>query len=162
MTTLYIIRHGIAAEHGTYKSDRDRPLTGKGRQRTRQVAGQLAERIHVALILTSPLVRAQQTAEILLEAGVGDRLAVSNHLAPDGDFQEWLSWLDQWSGEALAIVGHQPDLGQWAERLLWGEAKGCLEVKKASVLATRQEAPRSTRQGERRDESRASRSAPAK
>ncbi|MGF1514827.1 MAG: phosphohistidine phosphatase SixA [Elainellaceae cyanobacterium] len=134
MTTLYIIRHGIAAERGTYENDGDRPLTDRGRDRTRQVAERLAEKLHVALILASPLVRARQTAEILQAAGVGDRLEVSHHLAPDGDFQQWLGWLAQWRGETLAIVGHQPDLGDWAERLLWGSSSGRLEVKKASVL----------------------------
>lgn len=134
MTTLYIIRHGIAADPAVYANDGDRPLTDKGRQRTRQVAERLAQKIHVALILTSPLVRAQQTGEILRQAGVGDRLQVSEYLSPGGDFRQWLGWLAQWSGETLAIVGHQPDLGTWAERLLWGDVRGCLEVKKASVL----------------------------
>ncbi|MGF1535212.1 MAG: phosphohistidine phosphatase SixA [Elainellaceae cyanobacterium] len=134
MTTLYIIRHGIAAEPGAYASDGDRPLTDKGRHRTQQVAERLAKKVHVALISTSPLVRAQQTAEILLETGVGDRLQISEYLSPGGDFHQWLDWLAQWSGETLAIVGHQPDLGIWAERLLWGDVRGCLEVKKASVL----------------------------
>ncbi|MGB3613435.1 MAG: phosphohistidine phosphatase SixA [Elainellaceae cyanobacterium] len=135
MTTLYIIRHGIAAERGAYPSDGDRPLTEKGQQRTRQVAERLAEKMHVELILTSPLTRAQQTAEILLEAGVGDRLQVSADLAPEGELQQWLSWLSAWPGEAIAIVGHQPNLSAWAEALLWGQVRGGLEVKKASVLA---------------------------
>ncbi|MEO0406454.1 MAG: phosphohistidine phosphatase SixA [Cyanobacteria bacterium P01_A01_bin.135] len=133
MITLYLIRHGIAAERGTYANDGERPLTAKGRQRTRRVAERLAQTIQVELILTSPLVRAQQTAEILGEAGLGE-VAVSEHLAPDGDFHQWLGWLAGWRGEALAMVGHEPNLSEWAERLLWGQCRGCLAVKKAGVL----------------------------
>ena len=137
MTTLYLIRHGIAAERGTYANDDDRPLTEKGQRRTRLVAERLAEMIQVELILTSPLVRARQTAEILRDRGVGDRLEVSPPLAPGGSLQDWLLWLGQWHGGPLALVGHQPDLGNWAELLLWGRPHQRLEVKKAGVLGLR-------------------------
>lgn len=59
-------------------------------------------------------------------------------LAPGGDVEALVSW---WSGsrpvqtdEAIAIVGHQPDLGQWAEWLLWGQTMEKLIVKKAGVI----------------------------
>jgi phosphohistidine phosphatase len=60
-------------------------------------------------------------------------------LAPAGDIQTWLSWLEQWrqtdSGTlVLALVGHQPNLGQWAEILVWGEARDGIALKKAGVV----------------------------
>jgi phosphohistidine phosphatase len=83
------------------------------------------------------LVRARQTAEILLAAGLSPRLEVASTLAPGGSFSQWLTWLDEWrqaGHESLALVGHQPDLSQWAELLLWGEARSALILKKAGII----------------------------
>jgi phosphohistidine phosphatase len=139
---LYLIRHGIAAERGTYANDDERPLTEEGIRKTKQVAKRLYELdIRFDLILTSPLVRARQTAEILQTIGLAKRLEESAHLAPGGSLEAWLEWLEQWrsnggsnNGTQLAIVGHEPDLGEWAERLVWGEARQNLVVKKAGVI----------------------------
>lgn len=138
-TTLYIIRHGIAADRQAYASDADRPLTDKGQRKTRKIAKQLKQfDIRFDLIQTSPLLRARQTAKILQDVGLGKTLEPSSHLAPEGSIHAWVDWLDTWrNGEdpqTLAIVGHQPNLGNWAEMLLWGNAKDSLEVKKASVI----------------------------
>jgi len=89
------------------------------------------------LIVTSPLVRAYQTAEILQRAGLGKTLEIVDYLAPGGDLSAWLAWLATWDpGEhqRLALVGHQPDLGQWAELLVWGQIQDCLVVKKAGII----------------------------
>ncbi|MEB3356001.1 MAG: phosphohistidine phosphatase SixA [Synechococcales bacterium] len=138
MPTLYLIRHGIAAERGTYPNDGDRPLTDEGQRKTRQVAKRLQElELRFDLILSSPLLRARQTAEILQDVGLGDRLELTADLAPDGDFDHWLHWLlDQPDRQnlTLALVGHQPDLGNWTERLVWGEVGDRLVLKKAGVV----------------------------
>jgi phosphohistidine phosphatase len=138
---LYIIRHGLAGEHGTYANDAERPLTEEGRQKTRQVAKRLREfDLHFDLILTSPLVRAQQTAEILKDVGLTAQLEQADYLAPGGAIALWVDWLASWQpskNASLAIVGHEPDLSSWAEHLLWGEVKGVLELKKAGVIGLR-------------------------
>lgn len=135
---LYLIRHGIAAERGTYANDDERPLTDEGIRKTKRVAKRLYELdIRFDLILTSPLVRARQTAEILQSLRLSKQLERSVYLAPEGDFDGWLEWLQSWQqegGKQLAIVGHEPDLGEWAERLVWGEIKHHLVVKKAGVI----------------------------
>ncbi|MGF1497150.1 MAG: phosphohistidine phosphatase SixA [Elainellaceae cyanobacterium] len=138
MITLYLIRHGIAAERGTYANDGDRPLTDEGQHKTRRVAKRLRElELSFHLILSSPLVRARQTAEILQDVGLGDRLETTADLAPDGGLDHWLAWLtktpEYWDG-TLALVGHQPDLGNWAEQLVWGEARERVVLKKAGVI----------------------------
>ncbi|MBD1996428.1 phosphohistidine phosphatase SixA [Leptolyngbya sp. FACHB-541] len=136
-TELYLIRHGIAAERGTYQEDSDRPLTEVGRHKTTKVAERLYELgVRFDLILTSPLVRTKQTAKILQSVGLSDRLEESDDLAPEGDFAHWLTWLNQWQagGARLALVGHQPDLGDWAETLIWGESKQQVVLKKAGVI----------------------------
>ena len=137
MTELYLIRHGIAAERGTYDQDGDRPLTEVGIHKTRAIAKRLRSlNLEFDLILTSPLVRAQQTAHLLQAEGLGDRLEVSPTLAPDGSLQDWLTWFEQHRSQftTLALVGHEPDLSRWAEQLLWGQAQDKLILKKAGVI----------------------------
>ena len=136
--TLYLIRHGIATKRHQDLADEQRPLTSQGRLKTQQVAQRLCQLdLHFDLILTSPLVRARQTAEILQAAGLSTQVNLSSTLAPLGDFNQWLRWLNSWQdsgGNSLALVGHQPDLSQWAERLVWGQPKEVLELKKAGVM----------------------------
>ncbi|MEP0913457.1 phosphohistidine phosphatase SixA [Leptolyngbya sp. GB1-A1] len=141
---LYIVRHGLAGEHGSYANDNERPLTEEGIRKTRKVAKRLKELgLQFDLILTSPLVRAKQTAEILQSIGLGKSLEESTELAPQGDFQQWVNWLQQWQqekgqqekqGKCLAIVGHEPGLSEWAQQLIWGEARQQIVLKKAGVI----------------------------
>ena len=140
---LYIIRHGLAGEHGTYANDHDRPLTTEGQTKTKAVAKRLHELgIWFDRMQTSPLVRAQQTAEILQSAGLGKDLEICADLAPGGSFDTWVDELEQWkqahkpgkNGMQLAIVGHEPGLSEWAERLLWGSVRHQLILKKAGVI----------------------------
>lgn len=136
---LYLIRHGIALERGILERDEERPLTDKGREKTAQVARSLAQQsLRFEGIFYSPLVRARQTAEILQAQSLGDRLIQSDALAPDGDIDRWFEQVtqgDKLSEESrFALVGHQPDLGRWAEILVWGKAQDKIILKKAGVI----------------------------
>lgn len=88
----------------------------------------------IDLILTSPFLRARQTAEILLAEGLSDRLQESLPLAPGGDLHQWMTWAQTCPETTLALVGHEPDLGEWVEQLVWGEPRQRLVVKKAGIL----------------------------
>ena len=139
---VYLIRHGIAADREAYTNDGERPLTDKGYQKTEKVARRLWEiGLRFDLILTSPLIRACQTAEILQNVGLSEKIEEFAPLAPDGDIQAWVSWWFQWRYNShrscLALVGHQPNLGNWAETLVWGNAPGKLVVKKAGVIGVK-------------------------
>jgi phosphohistidine phosphatase len=81
-------------------------------------------------------VRSRQTAEILRTSGLSSEVEESTYLAPGGDINAWLKSLEQRHQlpETLALVGHQPDLGQWAEILIWGEARDKLLLKKAGII----------------------------
>lgn len=136
---LYLIRHGIAEEHQPGLKDEARSLTQEGRQKTAKVAQRLIKLgFKFDLILTSPLVRAQQTAEILMAAGLSSQLETSDYLCFEGDLQWWLrDWLEPRKypqNTQLALVGHEPCLTNWAEILLWGEAKEQLVLKKAGMI----------------------------
>lgn len=133
---VYLVRHAIAAERGPeYPDDRDRPLTHQGAARFRKAAkGLVALDIRIERILTSPLVRARQTAEILGEAFPKASTIEVEALAPGGTYRGVLSALgEQRDSHHLALVGHEPDMGDIAARLLG--ARGTLEFKKGAVCA---------------------------
>jgi phosphohistidine phosphatase len=136
---LYLIRHGIAGDRADYTTDEERPLTNQGRQKTQKVAQRLYDiGVRFNLILTSPLVRAYQTAEILQKVGLSPQIEKFPALAPAGDLQNCLDWWLK-SGynteeSCLALVGHQPDLGNWAETLVWESSGEKLVLKKAGIL----------------------------
>jgi len=132
---VYLIRHGIAAERGTYEDDDARPLVAKGIEKTTAIAKRLLKiGISFDIILTSPLVRAQETAAILLSEGLSDRLEEFPPLAPAGNIRDWLDWCQKHNYEKIALVGHEPDLGNWTEILVWGEAKNRIILKKAGII----------------------------
>ncbi|MGB3262614.1 MAG: phosphohistidine phosphatase SixA [Microcoleus sp.] len=135
---LYLFRHGIAAEPEEYDTDSERPLTKQGDRKTRKIAQRLYDlEIQFDLILASPLLRAQQTAQILLSVGLSSKITESAALAPSGDIGDWLKWYKQWQetgSRSLVLVGHQPDLGNWAETLVWGRSQDALILKKAGII----------------------------
>ncbi|MDJ0554492.1 MAG: phosphohistidine phosphatase SixA [Microcoleaceae cyanobacterium MO_207.B10] len=137
-TNIYLIRHGIAADAENYPTDEERPLTTQGDRKTHKVAQQLKKLgLHFNLILSSPLVRARQTAKILQANHLSSQVEEFLPLAPGGDIDIWLKWIKTWQQKGtreLALVGHQPDLANWAEILLWGEARQVLILKKAGVI----------------------------
>ncbi|MEB3341530.1 phosphohistidine phosphatase SixA [Okeania sp.] len=137
-TNIYFIRHGIAAGREDCPTDAERPLTEIGDRKTHKIAQKLNQLgLHFHLILTSPLVRANQTAKILQAHKLSPKVEEFSPLAPDGDINLWLQWLETWppqKNRELALVGHQPDLANWAEILIWGETREVLILKKAGVI----------------------------
>jgi phosphohistidine phosphatase len=126
---LYLIRHGIAQERNPNIKDEERELTAEGQQKTRKVAKRLQDLgLRFEVILTSPLVRSRQTAEILLSCSLSSQIEECSYLSPNGNIQDWLKELKQKQMFAtdtkFAMIGHQPDLGEWAEILLWGKTRG--------------------------------------
>ncbi len=118
---LYLIRHGIAEERGDdWPDDTKRPLTDEGKSSLRK-EGRGLVRLGVVFdtMLTSPLVRAKQTAEILANE-FNDRpaLVTVDSLAPNASFQSILADLEKHGRKTrIALVGHEPDLGELAARL---------------------------------------------
>lgn len=133
---LYLIRHGEAIERCAEVREEDRWLTPKGRDGFRENARRLSKRGEIpAVIATSPLVRAVQTADILAEIpDFQGELRVSRELAP-GFGVEGLFRLAAACGmpRSLAVVGHEPDLGEVLGRLL-GRG-GALPLKKGAIVA---------------------------
>ena len=133
--SLYLVRHGVAAEQGpAYPNDDDRPLTSDGVERLRvQVAGLLELDVRLDRIVTSPLVRAKQTAETLA-AGLGCAapLVTVDALRPGGRFDALMAALARLEdARSIALVGHMPSIGEIAAKLVG--AKEPLAFKKGSV-----------------------------
>lgn len=139
-TEVYLFRHGIAAERGTYADDSQRPLVQKGRVKTAAIAQRLKDwGLQFDQMLTSPFVRAWQTAEILQAAGLAQQVTFFEPLAPGGQLQTWLAWLAAQPGDlnTLVLVGHEPDLSDWGERLVNGQVSNRWVLKKAGIVGLR-------------------------
>jgi phosphohistidine phosphatase len=135
---LYLVRHAIAAERGPkYPDDRLRPLTPEGVERFRDAVKGLAQfDVTLDLVLTSPLVRARETAT-LLASGLKPKPALVEveALAPGGRHAAIVEAIKTHAKQhrRLALVGHEPDLGEFAARLLG--ARGSVEFKKGAICA---------------------------
>jgi phosphohistidine phosphatase len=119
---LYLVRHAIAEERGdNWPDDTKRPLSDEGRVRmAKQVAGLEALEVRIEEVLTSPLVRTRQTAEILAQ-GLSSRPKVTEFpaLAPGHSAKEMLSALKDYGRRSrLAMVGHEPGLGDLIAALI--------------------------------------------
>jgi phosphohistidine phosphatase len=133
--SLYLVRHGLAAERGAaWPDDTKRPLVPRGIQRLRKEAAALKVLATTFdTILTSPLTRAKQTADVLA-AGLSPHppVHIIQSLAPGGSYAAFLADLDKHAKRShIACVGHEPDLGQFAARLVG--VKGAIEFKKGAI-----------------------------
>jgi len=135
MIELYVVRHGIAVEEGPGGPDAVRPLSSKGRRRFQKAArafGDLGRKLD--LVLTSPLVRAVQTAEILAGAAEPREVAVLEELAPGVGIAQLLEALAKRMGKSktVALVGHEPQLSSVLSALS-GVSQEELDLKKGAI-----------------------------
>ena len=133
---FYILRHGDAVEHGDprYKEN-ERPLTPKGIQRTKQLAHALREmEIQFDAMLSSPLTRARETAEIVAR-GLPGKLELTDTLAPTGSMQKLVDRINtiRPAPESVLVVGHEPYLSGLISLLCTGGAGLPLKFKKGAL-----------------------------
>ena len=134
---LYIVRHAIAADRGDeWPDDTKRPLTTRGINRFKDGLGGLKWlEVSIDEIFSSPLVRAKQTAD-LLSAGVPGTPPVKllDALAPGHTPSVVMAQLAKAAKrQRIALVGHEPDLGEWVSYCLSGQPRGAIELKKAGA-----------------------------
>jgi len=132
---IYILRHGIAVDRGTpgYKKDGDRPLTEDGIEKIRQVAeAMLAMELKFDLILSSPYVRAAETAKIV--AGeLDEEVTFTEFLLPDGNPLELIREINDNKPQSVLLVGHEPDLSRLISLLISGDSEAAIELKKGGL-----------------------------
>jgi phosphohistidine phosphatase len=134
---LLIIRHAIAfpRDRRRWADDAARPLSPLGVRRSRKAASGLKDLCKVPdRLLTSPLVRARQTAKILTEVAGWPRAEVAPELRPGEGAVAVLTLLGKHRGKRIAIVGHEPDLSMLlAAYLVKGNSALAVAMKKSAV-----------------------------
>jgi phosphohistidine phosphatase len=134
---LYLIRHADALALGErgITNDEERPLSEKGETQSEAAAKALAQRgIVLDKLYTSPLLRARQTAEILLRVWSRPELILEtcDALIPGVKPRKLSKQMLKAGGEKIGLIGHMPDLGEFAAWLL-GEKNAQIEIAKAGV-----------------------------
>ncbi|MGA2240823.1 MAG: phosphohistidine phosphatase SixA [Verrucomicrobiota bacterium] len=136
---LYLLRHGIAVEPGTpgYEKDSERPLTSEGKSRLRQTAAAMKKMdLRFDLILSSPFLRAKQTAEIIAESlKLKKQPGFSDTLTPDGNPKALVRQLNELkpAPEDVLLVGHEPYLSRLLALLTTGETGMAIDLKKGGL-----------------------------
>lgn len=132
-----IVRHAVAFERDRHrwKDDEARPLSPAGVKRARKAAvGLKALGKRPDRVLTSPLTRARQTAQILSDAAGWPKAEEIVELSPGRPVLAVLAVLGRHRGKRLAVVGHQPDLGELLSACLIAGGPGpAIELKKNAV-----------------------------
>ncbi len=130
---LYFIRHGLADRSAQERDDFDRRLTSEGRKKMEETARRLRYiGFRPDSLLSSPFVRALQTAEIVADVlGLRERLVVDDRVDPAFDTKRLRSILSEYSNaEGIALVGHEPSFSTVVGELIGG---GMVVCKQGSV-----------------------------
>jgi len=136
---LYLLRHGIAVMRDDldFKNDAKRPLTSKGKRQLRQTAAAMKTMgLHFDLILSSPYLRAKQTAEVIAESlKLKKEFRFSDALAPDGSPKDLVRELNERkpAPENVLLVGHEPYLSSLISLLTTGGEALALDFKKGGL-----------------------------
>jgi phosphohistidine phosphatase len=120
---IYFLRHGEADWPNWNKSDDERPLTKRGKKEMHEI-GKFLKRLKVDpdLIVTSPLPRASQTADIAAEH-LKIKCRKDKWLEPGFGRQELERILKKYPAESVMVVGHEPDFSHTIEQLTGGAVK---------------------------------------
>ena len=131
---VYFLRHGKSVDAAVWRADDGvRPLTEEGFELMRLEGARMrALKIRPDVIVTSPLTRAQQTADVVAEElGLTDVLVEDERLAPGFDRDDLVGIIDAHPGaETMMIVGHEPDFSSTMSTLMGG---GRLQLKKGGL-----------------------------
>ena len=133
---LYLLRHGVAVDRDphSFPDDSGRPLTLKGEDRVRLVSDAMqALELSFDGILSSPFLRARQTAEIVTSAlGLRRQLQFCDELMPGGDPKALVRFINrmQPAPENLLLVGHEPYLSELLSMLISGQPDAAIDLKK--------------------------------
>ena len=140
---LLIIRHAAAENRDEFartgRPDSERPLTRRGIERMQMAArGLTTLALPVERLVSSPAVRAMQTAEIVAPALERRRIESEGVFAPEVPVESTIEWLrKQPRVEGMAVVGHEPHLGMLAECLVTGRSVGNMPLKKGGMMLIR-------------------------
>lgn len=134
---LYLIRHAdaVSLEAAQVATDEERPLSELGQVQAQRIGQTFrAQRLRIAFLIASPLLRAKQTALGLVPALAEppQQMLICPELAPDGKPRRLARYIRSLHAGTVALVGHQPDLGALAAWLI-GSKKAQISFAKAGV-----------------------------
>ena len=139
---LYFLRHGQAGNWQDWPGDDAlRPLTVEGKKRMKREATAIGKlELRLEIIISSPLVRALQTAEIVAKAqGASARLITDGRLGPGFGPKHLAALVAEHRGaRGLMLVGHEPDFSETISRLTGGAR---LTMKKGALAYVEVEDP---------------------
>ncbi len=134
---IWLLRHGEAEAHGS-PTDAERRLTARGEQQSRAAGAALAALgVRFSAVLSSPRIRARDTARLAAEA-LGTQPVVHDPLSSDFDAEQALDLLAERDDDArLLLVGHEPDFAQ----VIYALTGARVHLKKGGVAALRVKRP---------------------
>jgi phosphohistidine phosphatase len=133
---VYLLRHGIAEDRAESGRDADRALTDDGRKKLTKVLERARKAgVTPTLILSSPLKRAFETAEIAAkELGYSSEISITNSLTPDSSpHRVWTEIRAHRDEPALLLAGHEPLFSATVASML-GSSRSMVEFKKAGLV----------------------------
>ena len=135
---LLIVRHADAGDSEEFartgRPDSERPLSEKGVAQMRTGAGAIVRVApSIDCIVTSPYVRARETAEILRRACEGKPLLETETLEPEQHPRAFEKWLRERDEDVIACVGHEPHLSALAAWLTTGDDDSYIDFKKGGA-----------------------------
>ena len=138
---IYFLRHADAFPKGPkYREDNLRPLTSDGKKQAKQIA-RFLQGIHIEAILTSPLIRAEQTAQILSDR-LGAKIKAVEELSPGFNLNKLPKVVEGYKkAERIILVGHEPDLSDTVKKMIGGKAE--LDIGKGGLAVVEVDLERS-------------------
>lgn len=135
---VYFFRHASANQHKILpKEDEKRPIDKVGEQQCHVVGRALvALGVEVDTVISSPLTRAVQTAELAVtELGFKDRIVISDAMRPEASYDQFHDLLEHYStSKAIMVVGHNPSITEFLLRMVTGsDHSECIDFKKGAV-----------------------------
>ncbi len=135
---LYLIRHAPAELRHEFalsgQPDHLRPLTDKGIVRMHETLTNFSQKESaIDIVLQSPYLRCLQTAELLKEHFPETQCIETENLCPDHSAQKLYDEIQSYNVGSLAVIGHEPDLGQFLSWLLFRQATDKFPLKKGGI-----------------------------
>lgn len=139
---IILVRHAVAMERQDFakygQEDSLRPITLKGARRHRRMCKAMAKWVRGAeVIVTSPLLRARQTAEITSQIYGDLNIVEAPELVPSAPPSAFLKWLRVWGRvhKKIIVVGHEPHLSEFASYLVCGQVQQNFIIKKSGFMS---------------------------
>ena len=142
---IYFLRHSDPFPKGPkYREDSLRPLTSEGKKQAKLIA-RFLQGIQFDVILSSPYVRAEQTAQVLADR-LGAKIKIAEELSPGFNLSKLPGLIVSYKkSERVILVGHEPDFSDTVKKMVGGKAE--LEIRKGGLAVVEVEAERTLTSG---------------